>query len=232
MDERQHVLVVEDELAIAEGLVDLCVFKGYRATHVADGESGLKEALSGNYDLVILDVMLPGMSGFQVCEAVREKDRELPIIILTALGSESDQVEGLRLGADDYVMKPFHVATLFARIEAVLRRVRKNPYIDNELVLGDMTINFKDYEGKTPKEKVPFTRKEIEILEHLYQNRKKVVSRQELLEEVWGYQNADSVDTRTVDIHITKIRKKVEPNPAKPVFLITHRGEGYQLRLD
>ena len=226
---KHQVLIVEDEPAIAEGLVDLCVFKGYEALHCADGVSGLEAALSGRFDLVILDIMLPKMNGFTVCNKVREQNRELPIIILSAKTSETDIVEGLKLGADDYINKPFSVAQLFARMEAVLRRSKKGIDTENYLTLGDIVIHFREYLGRRGEEEIPFTRKEMEILEYLNKHHDETVSRQDLLREVWGYDNAESVDTRTVDIHITKLRKKIEHNPSAPRYLITLRGEGYQL---
>lgn len=226
------VLIIEDEMAIAEGLVDLCEFKGFSAHHVQDGISGLQQALSGQYDLVVLDLMLPGMDGFTVCNKVREKDRELPIIILSAKTSDSDIIEGLKLGADDYIPKPFSVGTLFARIEAVLRRSRLAVENDDRLVIGQLRVNFRDYTGVRNIEELVFTRKEIEILEYLWTNRSRAVPRAELLNKVWGYENAESVDTRTVDIHITKLRKKIEDDPSRPRLLVTLRGEGYQLCAD
>ncbi len=226
------VLIIEDEMAIAEGLVDLCEFKGFNAHHVQDGISGLQQALSGQYDLVVLDLMLPGMDGFTVCNKIREKDRELPIIILSAKTADSDIIEGLKLGADDYIPKPFSVGTLFARIEAVLRRSRLAVENDDRLSIGHLRVNFRDYTGVRGTEELVFTRKEIEILEYLWNNRDRAVPRSELLNKVWGYENAESVDTRTVDIHITKLRKKIEEDPSRPRLLVTLRGEGYQLCAD
>lgn len=226
------VLIIEDEQAIAEGLVDLCEFKGYTPTHVQDGIQGLEEALSGLYDLIVLDLMLPGMDGFTVCNRIREKDRELPIIILSAKTSDSDIIEGLKLGADDYIPKPFSVGTLFARIEAVLRRSRLAIDSEDRLVIGNLRVNFREYTGTRGTEELVFTRKEIEILEYLWNNKSRAVPRAELLNKVWGYENAESVDTRTVDIHITKLRKKIEEDPSRPRLLATLRGEGYQLCAD
>lgn len=226
------VLIIEDEMAIAEGLVDLCEFKGFNAHHVQDGISGLQQALNGQYDLVVLDLMLPGMDGFTVCNKIREKDRELPIIILSAKTADSDIIEGLKLGADDYIPKPFSVGTLFARIEAVLRRSRLAVENDDRLSIGHLRVNFRDYTGVRGTEELVFTRKEIEILEYLWNNRDRAVPRSELLNKVWGYENAESVDTRTVDIHITKLRKKIEEDPSRPRLLVTLRGEGYQLCAD
>ena len=230
-EEHYRVLIVEDEQSIAEGLVDMCEYRGYKASWAPDGEKGLEGALSGNYDLIILDIMLPKMDGFTVCNKVREVNRELPIIMLSARNSDQDIIDGLALGADDYISKPFSVPQLFARIEAVLRRSRRNVDFENDLVLGDLTIHFREYLGVAADgREIPFTRKEIEILQYLNAHRKQTVSRQELLRDVWGYDNAESIDTRTVDIHVTKIRKKIEKVPGAPVYLLTQRGEGYMLR--
>ena len=235
MTEQQHavnlnVLIVEDEIAIAEGLVDVCELKGYHVKHAADGITGLAEALSGKYGLVLLDLMLPGMDGFTVCDKIREKDKDLPIIILSAKNSDKDIIDGLKYGADDYIPKPFSVPMLLARMDAVLRRSRQSSGNDGKLTAGNLHINFREYSGTRGTEHLVFTRKEIEILEYLWNNRERAVPRSELLNKVWGYDNADSVDTRTVDIHITKLRKKIEEDPSHPRLLVTFRGEGYQLR--
>ena len=225
-----NILIIEDEIAIAEGLVDLCELNGYRVKHVVDGESGLAEALSGQYGLVLLDLMLPGMDGFTVCDKIREKDKSLPIIILSAKNSDDDIINGLKFGADDYIPKPFSVPMLLARIEAVLRRSRQTMENEGKLVAGNLRVNFSEYRGVRGTEELAFTRKEIEILEYLWNNRDHAIPRSELLRKVWGYENAESVDTRTVDIHITKLRKKIEDDPAHPKLLVTFRGEGYQMR--
>ena len=225
-----NILIIEDEIAIAEGLVDLCELNGYRVKHVVDGESGLAEALSGQYGLVLLDLMLPGMDGFTVCDKIREKDKSLPIIILSAKNSDDDIINGLKFGADDYIPKPFSVPMLLARIEAVLRRSRQTMENEGKLVAGNLRVNFREYTGVRGTEELAFTRKEIEILEYLWNNRDQAIPRSELLRKVWGYENAESVDTRTVDIHITKLRKKIEDDPAHPKLLVTFRGEGYQMR--
>ena len=225
-----NILIIEDEIAIAEGLVDLCELNGYRVKHVVDGESGLAEALSGQYGLVLLDLMLPGMDGFTVCDKIREKDKSLPISILSAKNSDDDIINGLKFGADDYIPKPFSVPMLLARIEAVLRRSRQTMENEGKLVAGNLRVNFREYTGVRGTEELAFTRKEIEILEYLWNNRDHAIPRSELLRKVWGYENAESVDTRTVDIHITKLRKKIEDDPAHPKLLVTFRGEGYQMR--
>ena len=225
-----NILIIEDEIAIAEGLVDLCELNGYRVKHVVDGESGLAEALSGQYGLVLLDLMLPGMDGFTVCDKIREKDKSLPIIILSAKNSDDDIINGLKFGADDYIPKPFSVPMLLARIEAVLRRSRQTMENEGKLVAGNLRVNFREYTGVRGTEELAFTRKEIEILEYLWNNRDHAIPRSELLRKVWGYENAESVDTRTVDIHITKLRKKIEDDPAHPKLLVTIRGEASLMR--
>lgn len=224
------ILIIEDEIAIAEGLVDLCELNGYQVKHAADGETGLAEALTGTYGLILLDLMLPGIDGFTVCDKVREQDKNIPIIILSAKNSDEDIINGLKYGADDYIPKPFSVPMLLARIEAVLRRSSQTLESEGKLVAGNLRVNFREYAGSRGKEELSFTRKEIEILEYLWNNRDRAVPRSELLKKVWGYENADSVDTRTVDIHITKLRKKIEDEPSHPKLLVTFRGEGYQMR--
>ena len=224
------ILIIEDEIAIAEGLIDLCNLNGYNVKHCADGESGLAEALSRQYNLVLLDLMLPGMDGFTVCDKIREQDKSLPIIILSAKNADDDIINGLKYGADDYIPKPFSVPMLLARIDAVLRRSRQTMENEGKLVAGSLRVNFREYTGTRGTEELAFTRKEIEILEYLWNNRDHAIPRSELLRKVWGYENADSVDTRTVDIHITKLRKKIEDDPSHPKLLVTFRGEGYQMR--
>ena len=224
------ILIIEDEIAIAEGLIDLCKLNGYNVKHCADGESGLAEALTKQYNLVLLDLMLPGMDGFTVCDKIREQDKSLPIIILSAKNADDDIINGLKYGADDYIPKPFSVPMLLARIDAVLRRSRQTMENEGKLVAGSLRVNFREYTGTRGKEELAFTRKEIEILEYLWRNRDHAVPRSELLRKVWGYENADSVDTRTVDSHITKLRKKIEDDPSHPKLLVTFRGEGYQMR--
>ena len=224
------ILIIEDEIAIAEGLIDLCKLNGYNVKHCADGECGLAEALTKQYNLVLLDLMLPGMDGFTVCDKIREQDKSLPIIILSAKNADDDIINGLKYGADDYIPKPFSVPMLLARIDAVLRRSRQTMENEGKLVAGSLRVNFREYTGTRGTEELAFTRKEIEILEYLWRNRDHAVPRSELLRKVWGYENADSVDTRTVDIHITKLRKKIEDDPSHPKLLVTFRGEGYQMR--
>lgn len=233
MEEKLRILIVEDEEAILRGLVDLFVYHGYEVAFEKNGSDGLKRALTEDYDLVILDVMLPGLDGFSVCSEIREKKREQLIIMLTAKTTEEDIITGLKSGADDYMGKPFSVRELVLRVEAVLRRSRKVRTLERELVVGNgLRIDTKTLIGKHEDgsgEELVFTRREVDILSYLQKNGDRPVSRGELLDEVWGYKKAATIETRTVDIHIAKLRRRLEPDPKNPVYLVTTRGEGYQL---
>jgi len=232
MNVKPHILIVEDEPAIRTGLSDVLIFHGYEVTMAEDGKNGLDHALSGQFDLILLDIMLPGMNGFDVCNAVREADREQPIIMLTARVSDEDIVRGLRLGADDYVAKPFSVEQLVLRIAAVLRRTRTGDVEQIVLQAGDepdMVIDTLNLSGSREDDVISFTRREMEILEYLNAHTERPVSRDELLNQVWGYAKDADIETRTVDIHIAKLRRKLEVDPKQPVHLTTVRGAGYRL---
>jgi len=227
---KSRILVVEDEAAIRDGLADVLVYHGYEVDTVGDGREGLRRALSGQYELLLLDVMLPGCDGFSICDEVRKKDREQPIIMLTAKTADEDIVNGLSLGADDYIAKPFSIAELVLRVQAVLRRSRAGIALANEIELdGDVTIDTLNLTGSRGSEVLTFTRREIEVLKYLSQNAERPVSRDELLTRVWGYDRTAEIETRTVDIHIAKLRRKIEPDAKEPRNLITVRGAGYRL---
>lgn len=229
MTRKKRLLVVEDEEAIRTGLVDVFVFHGYEVDATGDGRDGLERALGQRYDLVLLDVMLPSMNGFDVCEAIRERDRRLPVIMLTAKVSDEDIVSGLRLGADDYVGKPFGVQELVLRVEAVLRR-SAHAAVSAQLALdARATIDCDNLAGEIDGGTVRFTRREIEILQYLHAHAGRAVPREELLVEVWGYPSDLDIETRTVDIHVAKIRRKIERDPQQPQRLVTVRGAGYRL---
>ena len=223
------LLIVEDEPAIRTGLVDVFVYHGYEVESVADGGDGLRMALEGRYDLILLDVMLPTMDGFSVCDAIRAKNRTQPIIMLTARVTEEDIVNGLRLGADDYIAKPFSVTELVLRVEAVLRRTNIKIDSDPEISLGELRIDLLNHVGVRDNHEIAFTRREIQILSHLHSHNTRPVSREELLSEVWGYTKAMDIETRTVDIHMAKLRRKIELDPKQPRYLVTVRGAGYRL---
>jgi DNA-binding response OmpR family regulator len=227
---KPRILVVEDEAAIRDGLTDLLVYHGYAVDAVGDGRDGLQKALSGQYELLLLDVMLPGRDGFAICDEVRKVDRDLAIIMLTAKTSDEDIVNGLALGADDYIAKPFSIAQLVLRVKAVLRRSRALAEAAAQIKLaGDVEIDVQNLSGRRGKELLTFTRREMEILEYLQRNTQRPVSRDELLTRVWGYDRSAEIETRTVDIHVAKLRRKIELDAKEPRSLITVRGAGYRL---
>ncbi|ETX00503.1 MAG: hypothetical protein ETSY2_38935 [Candidatus Entotheonella gemina] len=237
--DRKHklkLLIVEDEEPILQGLTDLFVFHGYAVDSSRDGREALDMAQHGDYDLVILDIMLPSMDGFTICNEIRRHDRDQPVIMLTAKTMEDDILTGLTLGADDYISKPFSVRELVLRVEAVLRRSQKLRKQESQFVAGDdicidvnNLVGNRAGVGSESDIEIPFTRREIDILQYLRQHADRPISREELLVEVWGYERADAIETRTVDIHVTKLRRKIEPDPKNPMYLVTIRGEGYKL---
>jgi DNA-binding response OmpR family regulator len=230
MQRKIRLLIVEDEEAIRTGLIDVLVYHGYEVEFAADGISGLDKALSGRFDLILLDVMLPGMDGFEICNRIRAQDRDQPVIMLTARSTDEDIIQGLSLGADDYVPKPFSIALLVLRIQAVLRRSRIGVEMDATLRLGeDVEVDCMNLQGRRGEEALAFTRREVEMLQYLRQNPDRPVSRDELLVKVWGYARNSNIETRTVDIHIAKLRRKIESDPARPRYLVTVRGAGYRL---
>ena len=232
MKRKLRILVVEDEEAIRAGLVDVFVFHGYEVDSTGDGREGRDKALSGKFDLILLDVMLPGMDGFQICNEIRNADRHQPIIMLTAKTSDEDIVQGLTLGADDYVGKPFSIAQLVLRVEAVLRRSRVGVEMARFIHLhGEIQIDTEDLSGRRGEETLAFTRREMDILQYLGANSERPVSRDELLTKVWGYARNLDLETRTVDIHVAKLRRKIEIDPGEPRNLITVRGAGYRLKI-
>jgi DNA-binding response OmpR family regulator len=229
MKKGMRILVIEDEQAIREGLADVLVYHGYDVDSAATGPDGLRMALSGKFDLVLLDIMLPGIDGYEICDRIRAEDRHQPIIMLTAKGADEEIIHGLKLGADDYVAKPFSIQQLVLRIEAVLRRSRAGLEQARTISLPNMEIDTENLCGRNEGGEVAFTRREIEVLSYLAENADRPVSREELLTRVWGYARNLDIETRTVDIHIAKIRRKIEVEPKEPRNLVTVRGAGYRL---
>ncbi|MGW8301892.1 MAG: response regulator transcription factor [Desulfobacterales bacterium] len=224
---KARILVVEDDPALLRGLVDVLVYNGYAVKDADDGGQGLDAGLNEPFDLILLDVMLPTLDGFSICKEIRQKKPDQGIIIITAKGSEDDIVTGFNAGADDYISKPFSLREVMVRVEAVLRRIGKNP--------GDMEIRFHDifFDGKNliadyQNETVELTRKEMDIIAYLHRHRDRIVSKKELLTEVWQYADAD-IETRTVDIHMLKLRKKIALLIGDTPLITTIRGEGYRL---
>ncbi|MEM8966914.1 MAG: response regulator transcription factor [Bacteroidota bacterium] len=229
----KRILVVEDEPSMQMGLSDNLEFEGYEVAVSSDGQEGLDRILNESFDLVVLDVMLPSMSGFEVCKTVRKKGDSTPIILLTAKGEELDKVRGLELGADDYITKPFSLRELLARIKAVLRRNNPSPSQkssskNNIIEVGRLKVLTDAYEAFTDEEPIKMSHKEFEIIRYLWEHARQTVSRYDLLENIWGYEE-DQPTTRTVDNFIVKLRQKIETNPNDPRHILTVHGVGYKL---
>jgi len=224
-----HLLVVEDEQAMLMGLKDNLEFEGYKVDIADDGAIGLEKILKNQHDLVLLDVMLPSMSGFDVCKKARREGITTPVILLTAKGEEIDKVLGLELGADDYITKPFSLRELLARIKAILRRTenRNNAPTHKTVSIGKMEVNFPNYEAFVDGVATKMSHKEFEFLHYLYDQRNNVVSRDDLLDNVWGTDYVPS--SRTVDNFILKLRQKIEEDFNNPKIILTVHGVGYKL---
>jgi len=229
MSRQIRILVVEDEEAIRAGLIDVLVFHGYDVDSAATGPDGLEKALTGKFDLVLLDIMLPGIDGYEICDRIRTEDRHQAVIMLTAKTSDEEIIQGLKLGADDYIPKPFSIQQLVLRIEAVLRRSQVGVEMARTLRIGEIEIDTDNFCGVKGGNEIAFTKREIEVLSYLAQNSDRPVSREELLAKVWGYARNLDIETRTVDIHIAKLRRKIEADNKAPELLITVRGAGYRL---
>src|SRR4030095_4007551 len=222
-----RVLLVEDEQGLVLTLTDRLRSEGFDVDVAVDGKAGFEKALAGRYDLIILDVMLPRKTGYDVCRDLRQKGIGTPVLMLTAKGETIDKVLGLKLGADDYLTKPFEVLELLARIEALLRRApATNGHSAETIRFGDITIDFKRAEVMRGTESIDLSAMEFKLLQHLIENRGVVHSRDQLLDAVWGYDAMPS--TRTVDVHIAWLRQKLESNPKRPQFIQTVHGMGYK----
>jgi len=227
MANKLAVLVVEDEVSICSGLCDVLAYHGYAPTGVASGEEGLRQGLGGQFALVLLDVMLPGLSGFEVCRELRGKRPTQAILMLTARGAEEDVLEGFRCGADDYVTKPFSVAELMARVEALLRRARAGaPPLVEPFEFGVWRVDPQARTAACRQATIELTGRELALLAFFARERGRIVSRRRLLTEVWGLEHTDHIQTRTVDMHIAKLRKKIAAGESDGIETV--RGEGYR----
>ncbi len=220
-----RMLVVEDDAAMSVALRDGFEFEKYAVDMAADGEEGMRLAARSRYDVIILDVMLPKKSGLDVCKELREKGNTTPVIMLTARGQEIDKIVGLKLGADDYVTKPFSFIELLARVEAVMRRSSRKRAAD-QVAFGDVKLDFRTYQATRGEKALELTPREFSILRYFLDHPNEVVSREALLNHVWGYD--PSAFTRTVDTHMARLRQKIEPTPAEPRHLITVHRVGYK----
>jgi len=223
----QHILLVEDEPGLVMTLSDRLTSEGYAVEIAQDAETGLARSTSEPFDLIILDVMLPGGSGFDVCRDLRQRGIRTPIIMLTARGQITDKVVGLKIGADDYVTKPFEMMELLARVEVQFRRASSGVTAVSETYqFGDVRVDFRRAEAYRGQDVVELSAKEFKLLCYLIEHRGAALSRDELLNEVWGYDAA--VSTRTVDVHVAWLRQKLEPNQRHPQFILTIHGLGYK----
>ncbi len=223
----QTVLTIEDDAAIRRGIVDALRFAGYSSLEASRGDTGLEMATQRSYDLLLLDLVLPGGDGLEILRRVRETRPTQPIIILTARGEEHDRVAGLRLGADDYVVKPFSVKELLARVEAVLRRSPERPQINSHIEFAHGIADLARHEVRYPDgQRAELSEKESDLLRYLAANSGRAISRDELLLRVWQL-NPRGVSTRTIDMHITRLREKLRDDPDEPHIILTVRGTGY-----
>lgn len=227
MNSQTTILTIEDDPAIRQGIVDALEYQSYRVLEAADGDSGLRSATELEYDLLLLDLALPGTPGFEILQQLRRQRPNQPVIVLTAKGDEFDRVKGLQLGADDYVVKPFSIKELIARIEAVLRRTpgRPSDVATIELPCGQADFNRREirYDDGSRAE---LSEKESDLLKYLASNRGRAIARDELLSSVWRL-NPKGISTRTIDMHIARLREKLRDNSDQPEILITVRGKGY-----
>ena len=219
------ILIIDDEPEMVRGLGDNLRFEGYRTLAATNGDEGLRLALQEVPDLILLDVMMPRMSGWDVCRQLRQRGVDVPVIMLTARGEEVDRVLGLELGADDYVTKPFSLRELLARVRAVLRRPGPRQKFE-EVAFGDIRIHLRGRQVFRTGEEIRLTRKEFDLLRYLVEHRGEILTRERLLEEVWGYERFPT--TRTVDAHVLRLRQKLEPDPERPVYILTAHGQGYR----
>ena len=222
-----RILVVEDDPSLVDGLRSALEAEGYQVDTATDGKKGFERARDGDHALLVLDVMLPGMSGLEIAKRLRDSGRTTPIILLTARGDENDRVLGLELGADDYVTKPFSVRELLARIKAVLKRAPAagTPPVRDVFRFGDIEVDFKRQRTTKRGEDLELSTREFRILVYFIEHRGEMLSREQLLNEIWGYDVFPT--TRTVDNHIARLRKKIEDEPDTPRWILTQRGAGY-----
>lgn len=225
-----RILIVEDEEAMRNGLKDNLEFEGYEIETAEDGKIGLSKINNNKYDLIVMDVMMPNLSGFEVCKKMRSAGNKTPVILLTARGEEIDKILGLELGADDYITKPFSVRELIARIKAILRRTENSTNNDSNNVLlnlGRLKLDFTNYAAYENESEVSMTHREFELIKYLYERRNQTVSRDDLLKNIWD-QNVFTT-TRTIDNFIVKLRQKMEEDPNNPKIILTVHGIGYKM---
>ncbi|MDQ1266630.1 MAG: two-component system, OmpR family, alkaline phosphatase synthesis response regulator PhoP [Bacteroidota bacterium] len=223
---KNKILIIEDDENLGMTIKDRLIDAGYETVHVTDADEGIEHALNKDYSLIILDVILKDKSGLDICRQVRNRGSDIPVLILTALGQIEDKIVGFKLGADDYLTKPFQMLELLLRIEALLRRRTLSTDISSIFQFSDIEVDFTAIEVRKNGEKLDMTSKEFELLKYLIFNRGRTVSRDELLNEVWGYEKSPT--TRTIDTHILWLRQKLEEDPRNPKFIVKVHGYGYK----
>jgi DNA-binding response OmpR family regulator len=227
------ILIVEDEEPIRMGLVDILEMEGYSIKEAMDGEMAIETAKSWNPDLVVLDLMIPKVSGLEVCRFLRKNLPDVFVLMLTAKNEEIDKLSGFKMGADDYMTKPFSVMELLARIKSMLRRISSKASLSDDILhFGDITIDFKKYVATKKDKPLDLSAKEIQILKYFSEHKGEVVKREDLLQKIWGYNVDNLPTTRTVDNQIAKLRQKVEDDISRPSFIISVRGVGYKFEPD
>ena len=226
----RSILIIEDDISILDGLKDNLEFEGYHVYKETNGMRGLQLALNKDIGLLLLDLMLPGMSGYEICRMVKKEKPALPIIMLTARGSEMDKVSGLDTGADDYITKPFSLPELLARIRAAFRRTREEPPAPECYSFGNIRLDFVKMQAYAKGKEISMSAKEFAIMEHFIRHVGEAIHRHDLLNEVWGYEAMPT--TRTVDNFILNLRKKLEENPSNPKHILGVRGVGYRFVAD
>jgi DNA-binding response OmpR family regulator len=220
-----RILIIDDEPEIVRGIEDNLTFEGYQTLAATNGETGLALACREAPDLILLDIMMPRLSGWDVCRELRRRGIDVPVIMLTARAEEADRVQGLELGADDYITKPFSVRELMARVHAVLRRPGPRRKAE-ALAFGDVRVHVQARQVFKAGREVPMTRKEFDLLVYLVEHRGEIITRERLLDHVWGYERFPT--TRTVDTHVLRLRRKFELDPDRPAFILTVHGQGYR----
>jgi DNA-binding response OmpR family regulator len=222
----KNILIIEDDVSILRGLKDNLEYEGYFVFTETNGINGLNQALRNNADLILLDIMLPGINGFEICRKVKKEKPELPIIMITARGSEMDKVSGLDIGADDYITKPFSIPELLARVRAVLRRFNQEAETLLQYSFGKIKLDFIKYQAFRNNKEIKLSSKEFDILKYFIEHEGEAIHRHDLLNKVWGYEAMPT--TRTVDNFILDLRKKLEDDPSNPKHIISVRGVGYK----
>ena len=220
------ILIIEDDVSILRGLKDNLEYEGYKVITESNGNSGLKAARERFAHLILLDIMLPGINGFEICRKVKKIKPDLPIIMITARGSEMDKVSGLDIGADDYITKPFSIPELLARVRAILRRFNRETESPEQYSFGEITLDFIKYQAFRNNLEIQLSSKEFDILKYFIEHEGEAIHRHDLLNEVWGYKAMPT--TRTVDNFILDLRKKLEENPSAPKHIISVRSVGYR----